>query len=118
MNIVKAIIKSSIGKIIDQPWYKSNYEELFRRSNLRLSNERAFTMLEFAKKCISLDGDWIEMGVYKGSTSLLLAEMLFTYKSNKKLMLFDTFMGTPKSGINDNIERMGQYKKSRTNLIR
>ena len=44
--------------------------------NDQVSEEETALILEKAKGCIGIEGDYVEFGCYKGDTSLLLAEVL------------------------------------------
>ena len=51
--------------------------------------------LEFLKQTDCIDGEILELGTYKGVTSILFAKFLDIIKSNKKIHTFDTFEGMP-----------------------
>lgn len=44
---------------------------------------------------VGVEGDVMELGCYKGLTSLVLAKALKTAGSNKRLFLYDSFAGLP-----------------------
>ncbi len=67
--------------------------------NDQVSEEETKTILALAKKALELEGDFVEMGCYKGDTSLLLADIL--KGSGKKLWIYDSFEGLPKKGAQD-----------------
>jgi len=48
-------------------------------------------LLEEARKCSTLEGDYVEIGVYRGGSALVISSV----KKNKTLHLFDTFEGVP-----------------------
>ena len=52
--------------------------------NDQVSKIETEKILELAKKSLSCEGDFVEMGCYKGDTSLLLAEILVG--TDKKLI--------------------------------
>ena len=61
--------------------------------NDQVSELETKKILQIASECLELDGDFVELGCYKGDTSLLLAELL---KNNqKKLWIYDSFEGLP-----------------------
>ncbi len=74
------------------------------QSKTLVSKDRCHVIYLEGKKVITLDGDIAEVGVYKGGTSKLLAQIF--RKSGKNLHLFDTFTGLPKPklGIDSHIE--------------
>ena len=55
---------------------------------------RCYMLYQFAKQTRELPGDVAEVGVYKGGTAKLLAEV-FACKTDKLVHLFDTFEGMP-----------------------
>ena len=50
--------------------------------NDQVSQEETGKILELAKRCLMVPGDFVEMGCYKGDTSLLLAEVLRDYNKS------------------------------------
>ncbi len=44
--------------------------------NDQVSREETLKIVNIAKECLAVNGDYVEMGCYKGDTSLLLAEIL------------------------------------------
>jgi O-methyltransferase len=57
-------------------------------------------IIELARNQLSCQGDFVELGCYKGDTSLLLAEVL--KGTDKKLWIYDSFEGLPeKSEIDE-----------------
>lgn len=80
--------------------------------NDQVSDVETEKILSIARKCLVIDGDFVELGCYKGDTSLLLAEILQDYRDNlvekvvenyvKKLWIYDSFEGLPeKSEFDD-----------------
>ncbi len=72
--------------------------------NDQVSEKETERILELAAECLSLPGDFVEFGCYKGDTSLMLAELLVENhvdKSVKKLWIYDSFEGLPEKGEKD-----------------
>ena len=74
--------------------------------NDQVSEEETTKLLTLAKRSLNVKGDYVEMGCYRGDTSLLLAEILRGFnrgstvensveKSVKKLWIYDSFEGLP-----------------------
>ena len=61
--------------------------------NDQVSEKETEQILELAQECLDISGDFVEMGCYKGDTSLLLAEIVKA--SEKKLWIYDSFEGLP-----------------------
>ena len=74
--------------------------------NDQVTEAETAKILELAKNCLAAQGDLVELGCYKGDTSLLLAEILRDYnKQNevekKNLWIYDSFEGLPEKGMED-----------------
>lgn len=67
--------------------------------NDQVSAKETERILELARECLGVEGDYVELGCYKGDTSLLLAEVLKT--SGKKLWIYDSFEGLPEKSKED-----------------
>ena len=67
--------------------------------NDQVTKEETNRIINLAKVCLEVPGDYVELGCYKGDTSLLLAEVL--KDSNKKLWIYDSFEGLPEKGLMD-----------------
>ena len=61
--------------------------------NDQVSEKETKRILELARECLDISGDFVEMGCYKGDTSILLAEIVKA--SEKKLWIYDSFEGLP-----------------------
>ena len=61
--------------------------------NDQVSYEETEKILELAKKSLASPGDFVELGCYKGDTSLLLAEVL--KDTDHILYIYDSFEGLP-----------------------
>ena len=75
--------------------------------NDQVSEFETERVLEIAKKCLLVEGDYVELGCYRGDTSLLLAELLVeksVEKPAKKLWIYDSFEGLPEKGEEDTSE--------------
>ena len=68
-------------------------------------------------------GDVVELGCYKGTTSLFLARLLKEYGSSKQLWLYDSFQGLPDksaaddSRLGDNFQP-GALKATKAEVVR
>lgn len=84
------------------PWYHdTEFQHAFSQAApwTIVSIDRCHVLWSLATQTLNLPGDFLECGVYKGGTARLLAERLAN--SNKRLHLFDTFSGMPKTGPDD-----------------
>ena len=100
--------------------------------NDQVSEIETRKIVELAKSCLELDGDFVEMGCYKGDTSLLLAEVLqhhffghargcspklMVQKNDvcdtsaiKRLWIYDSFEGLPEKSLKDESEIGKDFK--------
>ena len=76
--------------------------------NEQVSEKETTQILELTRECLDVSGDYVEMGCYRGDTSLLLAEILQGYNRDvaveklvKKLWIYDSFEGLPGKSAND-----------------
>ena len=67
--------------------------------NDQVSERETRIIIELARGRLNVDGDYVEMGCYKGDTSLVLAEVL--RNTSKRLWIYDSFEGLPKKGEED-----------------
>lgn len=61
------------------------------RHHTMLDRPRAEQLMSACAEAVGLDGDWAEIGVFRGGSAFLLSQW------RKHLHLFDTFCGTPVS---------------------
>ena len=76
--------------------------------NDQVSELETEKIIEIAKEQVGAPGDFVELGCYKGDTSLLLAEVLGD--SDKKLWIYDSFEGLPEKRTED-VSVMGENFK-------
>ena len=70
--------------------------------NDQVSGEETTKILNLARECLLVDGDFVELGCYKGDTSLMFAEVL--RGSGKRLWIYDSFEGLPeKSDLDESV---------------
>lgn len=67
--------------------------------NDQVTESETAKILEIARQSLTIQGDWVEFGCYRGDTSLLLAEIL--RGTEKKLWLYDSFEGLPEKTESD-----------------
>ena len=67
--------------------------------NDQVSELETEKIIALTQEKLLCDGDFVEMGCYKGDTSLMLAEVL--KNSNKQLWIYDSFEGLPEKSSSD-----------------
>ena len=76
----------------------------------QVSSQETTEILRLAEQALGATGDFVELGCYKGDTSLLLAKLLKTHNSEKKLWLYDSFAGLPPKTREDISAAGDQFK--------
>ncbi len=67
--------------------------------NDQVTEKETGQILELAREALLIPGDFVEMGCYKGDTSLMLAEVLKGL--DKRLWIYDSFEGLPEKSAED-----------------
>lgn len=67
--------------------------------NDQVTPQETTEILRLAEQCLSAEGDFVELGCYRGDTSVLLGKLLA--KTTKKLWLYDSFAGLPEKTPED-----------------
>lgn len=67
--------------------------------NDQVSSTETEYIIKTAQECLDTPGDYVELGCYRGDTSLALAEVL--KDSDKHLWLYDSFEGLPEKSPYD-----------------
>lgn len=76
----------------------------------QVSKQETEEILRLAEQSLAAAGDFVELGCYKGETSLLLARLLKVHGSDKKLWLYDSFAGLPEKTVEDSSTAGEQFK--------
>lgn len=74
--------------------------------NDQVSEGETREIVRLAREQLATEGDYVEMGCYKGDTSLMLAEVLQSVEnpvenSEKRLWIYDSFEGLPEKSKAD-----------------
>ncbi len=79
-------------------------------SNDQVTPAETSEILQLAETCLSVSGDFVELGCYRGDTSILLGKMLQNSTKNceylvenlcKTLWIYDSFAGLPEKTTED-----------------
>ncbi|MDB4187699.1 TylF/MycF family methyltransferase [Flavobacteriaceae bacterium] len=126
---MKKFIKDSLGKLglqISRIDRKIRYPVEFTKRDIEIFdyvNERDLTMIGkqrmfsnilIAKYIVEnqLEGDFVECGVWRGGSTLLVKMIFEEYGNNSKVWLFDTFKGMTEP-TDDDINIAGQSAKDK-----
>ena len=83
--------------------------------NDQVSELETKKIIEVARNQLKVPGDFVEMGCYKGDTSLLLAEVL-TGSDKKRLWIYDSFEGLPEKTTGDESPLGEAFQKGELNV--
>lgn len=89
------------------PEFRTLYDEISRQT--LLNAEQAWILYSLAQQALSVDGDFLEAGVYRGGTARLLWRVLEGSSRQRWLNLFDTFGGMPKTDLQRDLHREDDF---------
>ena len=67
----------------------------------QVSDKETKIILDLAEKALKVEGDFVELGCYRGDTSLLLQKLLHQNGFDRRLFLYDSFEGLPEKTKED-----------------
>ena len=76
-------------------------KEIMKDEGQQVSKRETEKLLNLAESALGIEGDFVELGCYRGDTSLLLQKLLEVNHSNKKLWIYDSFAGLPQKTKED-----------------
>lgn len=89
--------------------------------NDQVTEKETEKIISVARECLDIEGDFVELGCYKGDTSLVLAEILRKHNNVgvekpvenlvKKLWIYDSFEGLPEKNKEDESELGRDFRK-------
>lgn len=79
---------------------------------------RCYELFDFVKRIENIEGDIIEIGVWRGGTSAIMAAALQTVNSKKTIFLCDTFSGVVKAGEFDIRYKGGEHSDTSDQLVK
>lgn len=104
-----------IPSLIPDPIHVWDTEEEFVsmydavRGHTLVSKVRMFMLYQTFLQASMLQGDVVEIGVYRGGTAKLFSLLNKEYKLNKKIHLFDTFGGMPTTSTELDLHKEGDF---------
>ncbi|HKG69988.1 MAG TPA: TylF/MycF/NovP-related O-methyltransferase [Segetibacter sp.] len=79
---------------------------------------RCYELFDFVKRIENIEGDIIEIGVWRGGTSAIMAAALQSVNSKKTIFLCDTFSGVVKAGEFDIRYKGGEHSDTSDQLVK
>lgn len=78
---------------------------------------RCYELWSLAQQACSVEGDIIEIGVWRGGSGAILAKATENCKKSKKVFLADTFTGVVKAGLNDTKYKGGEHSNTSLEIV-
>jgi O-methyltransferase len=103
------------------PWMKdADFEDTFQRFSPHslVDRYRSYDLWEMAAQALKLEGAFLEVGVWRGGSGLLIAKRLRGLAPDRRVYLCDTFEGIVKSGEKDNSVTDGMYADTSAEGVR
>ncbi len=79
---------------------------------------RCYELFDFVKRIENIEGDIIEIGVWRGGTSATMAAALQLVSSKKSIFLCDTYSGVVKAGDFDIRYKGGEHSDTSDQLVK
>ena len=79
---------------------------------------RCYELFDIVKRLENIEGDIIEIGVWRGGTSAIMATALHSVNSEKNIFLCDTFSGVVKASEFDIRYRGGEHSDTSLQLVK
>ncbi len=103
------------------PWHKDvEFKKLFKQAkkNSLVNFYQGYELWQLVEQVEKIPGDILEVGVWRGSTSIIMASKLIQINSSKHLYACDTFEGVVKSDSEfDNFYRDGEHSNTSHRLV-
>ncbi len=104
------------------PWLQdAEYLKLYKQAkkNSLVNFYQGFELWKLIEQTAKLDGDVLEVGVWRGSTSIIMATKLKNMNSHKQLFACDTFEGVVKASREyDNFYQDGEHSDTSVEFVR
>lgn len=102
----------SVSRPLFRPYKTDEFKRLYAEISryTLVSPDRCQILFSCALQASAIDGDFIECGVYRGGTAMLIQRALRSAQadSDKRLLLFDTFEGMPENAAAGDSYRVGE----------
>jgi O-methyltransferase len=103
------------------PWLgQREFEQYYALAAPRtlVSSDRCYVLWTLLRQAMHINGDIWECGVYKGGTAAMMAAVLRDRALlGKRLFLFDTFRGMPKTDAEKDIHEKGDFKNTSVEAV-
>ena len=103
------------------PWkadreFLKKFEEVAKHS--LLAAPRCWVLYSAIKQALPVNGELWECGVYRGGTAYLLKLLRDEFAASKKVRLFDSFAGMPKTDDLKDVHKAGDFANTSLDAVR
>lgn len=104
------------------PWLNDqSFQKLYSdlKKNSLVNKYQAWELWQQVENCVKVDGDILEVGVWRGSTSMIMGGKLQQLGSSKTIYACDTFEGVVKAGDSkDNYYKGGEHNDTSLEFVK
>jgi O-methyltransferase len=104
---------ASYSPWLDDSNFKTIFEEI--KHNTLVDRYRCYELYMLAKQVQNLDGNILEVGVWKGGTAKLLR---YFVAENQNVFLADTFSGVVKASNEDSLYKGGEHSDTSETIVK
>ncbi len=102
------------------PWISDqDFQEVYQqvKTHTLVGIYRCYELWQLSKDLRSLDGDFIEVGAWRGGTGAIIAMAAQKYSKGSKTYICDTFEGVVKAGEKDNRYVNGEHADTSEEVV-
>jgi O-methyltransferase len=103
------------------PWRRNKaFRDLFNRirKHTMLDIFRLYELWSLTREAAKIDGDILEVGVWRGGSGVMLAGAAREYGIDATVFLCDTFTGVVKAGSKDGMYKGGEHSDTSVDMVR
>ena len=107
------IINPNLKRLWDEDvHFQKIYQEVSKRTLVHVI--KCYMIYQYASFCKKVPGKVAEVGVFQGGTAKLIAKIM----PSKKVCLFDTFEGMPKTDCKKDKHKQADFNKTSLDLVK
>ncbi len=102
------------------PWVgDAAFQDVYRlvTGSTLVDRFRCYELYQLVREVASIEGDVIEVGVWRGGTGAILARAAARWRPGCKVWLCDTFRGVVKAGARDSMYSGGEHADTSLQLV-
>jgi O-methyltransferase len=100
----------------DHTMFRDTYDQI--KANTLVDMYRCFELWNLVERHRHVQGDILEVGVWRGGTGCLLAKAAQLYSEGSRIHLADTFKGVVKASVKDTTYKGGEHADTTIGTVR